>query len=109
MWQPGPDDARQRPEDEMERVRRPLTREADLASIPRRFPGVKFLVTPVTAALLDQQLAIAGRPAALAPEERAGYAREAAALLGQIAANGTSWNPVYSTGITGQSSGRTTW
>jgi hypothetical protein len=46
---------------------------------------VKFLVTPTNPEILGQQLAVAGRPAAPSPEERAGYAREAAALLAQVA------------------------
>lgn len=68
----------------------PLTREADLLSIPRRFPGVKFLVTPTGPEILRRQLAIAGRPPAPTAAERAGYAREAAALLAQVAARPNS-------------------
>ena len=65
----------------------PLAREADLFSLRERFPGVKFIVTPTNAEILKQQLTIAGlgRSETLAPEERAGYAREAAALLAQVA------------------------
>ena len=63
----------------------PLNREADLLSIPRRFPGVKFLVTSTDPKTLDQQLAIAGRPAPPSPAERAATAREAATLLARIA------------------------
>jgi len=64
----------------------PLARGVDLAPLSARFPGVKFLVTPVTPQALAAQLAIAGRPVTLTPEERAAYAREAAALLARIAA-----------------------
>lgn len=63
----------------------PLGRQVDLASLTTRFPGVKFLVTPPDAGSLEQQLKIGGRPAAVSREEREGYAREAAALLGLIA------------------------
>jgi len=68
----------------------PLAREVDLASTLRRFPGVEFLVTPADPQILKQQLAITGPPPAPTPEERAGYAREASALLAQIAARPNS-------------------
>ena len=68
----------------------PLGREADLLSIPRRFPGVKFLVTPTDPRILDQQLTIVGRPVPPSPAERAAYAREAAALLAWIASRPNS-------------------
>ena len=48
------------------------------------YPGIQFLVQPVDAGMLKQQLK--GLPAALSEAERAGYAREAAALLARIAA-----------------------
>lgn len=63
----------------------PLSRETDLASIPRRFPGVKFIVTPTNPDILARQLAIAGRPAAPGAAERTASAREAAELLARIA------------------------
>ncbi len=68
----------------------PRTLEADLLSLPRRFPGVKWIVTPTTSQLLDQQLTIAGRPLPVSAAERSGYAREAAGLLAQIAARPNS-------------------
>jgi CheY-like chemotaxis protein len=68
----------------------PLTRETDLLSLNHRFPGVKLIVTPTSPELLDRQLAIAGRPSALTPQERTAYAREAAALLAQIASRPNS-------------------
>ncbi len=64
----------------------PLERETDLHSLlTERFPGVRFLVTPTDPQILDRQLAIVGRPVVLPAEDRAGYAREAAALLATIA------------------------
>ncbi len=65
----------------------PLDREADLFSLQERFPGVKFIVTPTNAEILKRQLQIGGlgRSETLTPEERAGYARESAALLAQVA------------------------
>ncbi len=69
----------------------PLGREVDLLPMTaERFPGVKFLVTPGTAQLLEQQLAIVGRPSAISDEERTSYATRAAALLAQIAAQPNS-------------------
>jgi CheY-like chemotaxis protein len=68
----------------------PLARQADLASLEERFPGVRFLVTSTDPKTLDQQLGVAGRPQPLSSEERAGYAREAAALLAEIAARPNS-------------------
>ncbi len=68
----------------------PRTLEADMLSLTRRFPGVKWIVTSMNPQILDQQLAIAGRPAPLSAEERAGYAREAIGLLAQIAARPNS-------------------
>ena len=47
------------------------------------YPGIKFLVQPIDAPTLLQQLT--GLPAPLGEAERAGYAREAAQLLAQIA------------------------
>jgi hypothetical protein len=63
----------------------PLHFQPDLASLDERFPGVKLLVTPTTAQVLNEQLGVAGRPRPLSAAERAGYAREAAAMLARIA------------------------
>jgi hypothetical protein len=63
----------------------PLHRHVDLATVSERFPGVKLLVPPTNAPILEEQLAIVGRPQPISVEERAGYARDAAALLAQIA------------------------
>jgi hypothetical protein len=68
----------------------PLARQVDVGLLSQRFPGVRFLVTPTSPQILEQQLAIVGRPVAPTAEERAGYAREAAALLAQIAARPNS-------------------
>jgi hypothetical protein len=54
-------------------------------NLERDFPGIRFLVQPVDAAMLEQQLR--GRPAALTAAERTGYAHEAVALLARIAAD----------------------
>ena len=53
-----------------------------------RFPGVKYLITPTSADLLERQLG--GRPAAMSEAERASYAREAAALLATLASRAGS-------------------
>jgi len=69
----------------------PLARRVDLnALLTERFPGVRFLVTPSGPQVLEQQLAIAGRPPGLSEAERVGYAREAAALLARVAARPNS-------------------
>jgi CheY-like chemotaxis protein len=68
----------------------PLQRQADLASLPSRFPGVTFLVTPTSPETLKSQLAIVGRPETIPDAERAGYAREATAFLARIAARPNS-------------------
>jgi CheY-like chemotaxis protein len=60
-----------------------LSQQAALDSTMVNYPGVKFLVTPTSATLLEQQLG--GRPADLTDAERSGYAQEAAVLLAQIA------------------------
>ncbi len=52
-------------------------------NLVRIYPGLRFVVQPGDAGLLQQQLR--GLPPALSPEERAGYAREASALLARIA------------------------
>jgi len=49
------------------------------------FPGIRFVVPAGDPALLERQLG--GRPSSLTAAERVGYAREAAALLAQIAAD----------------------
>jgi hypothetical protein len=54
-------------------------------NLQRDFPGIRYLVQPVDAAMLERQLK--GRPDALTEADRAGYAREAAALLARIATN----------------------
>jgi len=52
-------------------------------SLEQDYPGIQFLVQPVDAGTLERQLKV--RPAALSEAERAAYAREATALLAQIA------------------------
>jgi HEAT repeat protein len=52
-------------------------------NLVRNYPGLRFLVQPGDASLLAQQLK--GLPLPLSSAERAGYAREAAALLARIA------------------------
>jgi hypothetical protein len=52
-------------------------------NLVRNYPGLRFLVQPGGPALLQQQ--IRGLPPSLSSAERAGYAREAAALLARIA------------------------
>jgi len=52
-------------------------------NLTRNYPGLRFLVQPGDASLLQQQLK--GLPPSLSAAERAGYAREAAALLARIA------------------------
>ncbi len=61
----------------------PLNLERDRSSLLASFPGVRFLVQPVNAAILETLLG--GRPAKLTAAERAGYASEAASLLARIA------------------------
>jgi CheY-like chemotaxis protein len=62
----------------------PLNLNEQLADLAVRFPGLRFIVQPTSAEILERQLG--GRPMGLSAEERAGYAREAALLLGKIAA-----------------------
>jgi HEAT repeat protein len=52
------------------------------------YPGIKFLVQPVDATVLQRQLV--GLPAPLTALERANYARESAILLSRIATKGDS-------------------
>jgi len=52
-------------------------------NLARNYPGLRFLVQPGDAGLLQKQLK--GLSSPLSPTERAGYAREAAALLARIA------------------------
>jgi hypothetical protein len=61
----------------------PLNVQYLLADLARRYPGVKFLVTPTSPEILEQQLG--GRPSGLSDAERAAYAQEAAMLLSVIA------------------------
>jgi len=61
----------------------PLNLERDRSSLLASFPGTRFLVQPVSAAILETLLG--GRPAKLTAAERAGYASEAASLLARIA------------------------
>jgi hypothetical protein len=61
----------------------PLDLAIKRPNLARNYPGLRFLVQPGDASLLQQQLT--GLPPSLSQAERAGYAREAAALLAQIA------------------------
>jgi CheY-like chemotaxis protein len=61
----------------------PLGFAPQLDSTLANFPGVKLLVTPPDAANLERQLG--GKPSELSDAERAGYARDAAALLARLA------------------------
>ena len=61
----------------------PLKLERDRFGLLASFPGTRFLVQPVSAAILERLLG--GRPAKLTAAERAGYANEAALLLARIA------------------------
>jgi len=61
----------------------PLKLERDRSSLLASFPGARFLVQPVSAAILETLLG--GRPAKLSAADRAGYASEAASLLARIA------------------------
>jgi len=54
-------------------------------NLERDFPGIRWLVPPADAAMLEAQLK--GRPSVLTEAERIRYAREAAALLARIAAD----------------------
>ncbi|HZW29268.1 MAG TPA: HEAT repeat domain-containing protein, partial [Isosphaeraceae bacterium] len=70
----------------------PLNLDIQLNYLASSFPGLKFLVTPTSAALLEQQLG--GRPTGLSDDEKAGYAREAAQLLAQLSAKpGSPFEP----------------
>ncbi len=62
----------------------PLNTQYKLVDLPNRYPGVKFLVTPTSPQILEQQLG--GRPSGLSDAERAGSAQEAAMLLALVAA-----------------------
>ncbi len=73
----------------------PLDLDVKLNYMRSSFPGVKFLMRPDNAALLEQQLG--GRPAGLSESERAAYARESTELLAQIAARpGSPFEPELS-------------
>ncbi|WP_254053640.1 HEAT repeat domain-containing protein [Singulisphaera sp. GP187] len=61
----------------------PLGNQAALDATFKNYPGVKFLVTPTTPAILERQLG--GRPSEFSDQERAAYSTEAAALLAAVA------------------------
>jgi hypothetical protein len=61
----------------------PLNVKFKRPNLEHDYPGIKFLVHPVDTVTLGQQLK--NLPAKLDDAERAGYAREAATLLAQIA------------------------
>ncbi len=61
----------------------PLNVQYNRPNLDIDYPGIKFLVQPIDAPTLLQQLT--GLPAPLGEVERAGYARQAALLLAQIA------------------------
>ncbi|WP_165230448.1 HEAT repeat domain-containing protein [Aquisphaera insulae] len=61
----------------------PLHLDVERPSLPQNFPGVKFIVQPVSSAILEQLLK--GRPSRLTPEDRSRYTVEAAALLAKLA------------------------
>jgi len=60
----------------------PLDVKIKHPSLEQDYPGIRFLVQPVDAATLQRQLK--SLPAPLSEAERAGYAREATALLAEI-------------------------
>jgi HEAT repeat protein len=77
----------------------PLNLDRKLNALRSNFPGVKVLLRPDSAALLEQQLG--GRPRGLSDTERADYAREATALLAQIAGRpGSPFEPELSSAET---------
>ncbi len=61
----------------------PLNVRYEHPNIEQNYPGIRFLVQPVDAAMLKQQ--IKDLPNAFDETERAGYAREAALMLSQLA------------------------
>lgn len=61
----------------------PLNLEYKLGYLSETFPGVKLVVQPTSAEILERQLG--GRPAQLPDAERAGYARSASNLLALVA------------------------
>ena len=61
----------------------PLDVQYKRPNLDHDYPGIKFLVQPINAEMLLRQLK--GLPARLSEAERTGYAREAVALLAQIA------------------------
>ena len=63
----------------------PLNVQFKHPNLAVNYPGIRFLVQPVDAAMLKRQ--IKDLPAAVASAELAGYAREATGLLAQIAKN----------------------
>ncbi len=61
----------------------PLDLAVKRPNLARNYPGLRFLVQPGDASLLQKQLT--GLAPSLSPAERAGYAREATTLLARIA------------------------
>lgn len=61
----------------------PLSLELNRPNLPLDFPGVRFLVQPMTPEILEKL--IGGRPSRFSGGDRAGYAQQATALLAQIA------------------------
>jgi hypothetical protein len=61
----------------------PMNLEYKLGYLSETFPGVKLIVQPTSAEVLERQLG--GRPAQLPGAERAGYARAATGLLAIVA------------------------
>jgi hypothetical protein len=66
----------------------PLNLRFKRPSLKQDYPGIKFLVHPVDATMLQHQLKI--RPAKLDEAERTSYAHDATMLLAQIARDGKS-------------------
>ena len=61
----------------------PLNLEVNRPNLPLDFPGVKFLVQPMSPEILEKLLG--GRPSKFTGSERTAYAQEATALLARIA------------------------
>ena len=61
----------------------PMNLEYKLGYLSENFPGVKLIVQPTSAEILERQLG--GRPSQLPEAERAGYARAATGLLAVVA------------------------
>jgi HEAT repeats len=73
----------------------PLDLSIKRPNLPLDYPGTRLLVTPTNADILKKQLT--RLPPALSDSERAGYARQAADLLGRIA---TERNGPLAAGLT---------